>query len=95
MLDTLRRGTGSWLVKILLGLLVLSFAAWGIGDVFSGGGDTSVATVGETKITPNEYQDAFQSRVRQMSARYGKQLNNDEARQLAGVPLSYYTLEPE
>jgi peptidyl-prolyl cis-trans isomerase D len=82
MLDTLRKGTGSWMVKILLGLLVMSFAAWGVGDIFTGGGDTSVATVGDTKITPNEYQDAFQNRVRQMSARFGKQLNNDEARQL-------------
>jgi peptidyl-prolyl cis-trans isomerase D len=82
MLETLRKGTGSWLVKGLLGLLVLSFAAWGIGDIFTGGGDTSVATVGETKISPNDYRDAYQNRVRQMSARFGKQLNNDEARQL-------------
>jgi peptidyl-prolyl cis-trans isomerase D len=82
MLETLRKGTGSWMVKILLGLLVLSFAAWGIGDIFTGGGDTSVAQVGDTKISPNEFQDAYQNRVRQMSARFGKQLNNDEARQL-------------
>ena len=82
MLETLRKGTGSWMVKILLGLLVLSFAAWGIGDIFTGGGDNSVATIGDTKITPNQYRDAYQSRVRQMSSRFGKQLNNEEARQL-------------
>jgi peptidyl-prolyl cis-trans isomerase D len=82
MLETLRKGTGSWMVKILLGLLVMSFAAWGIGDIFTGGGDTSVAQVGDTKISPNQYRDAYQNRVRQMSARFGKQLNNDEARQL-------------
>ena len=82
MLDTLRKGTGSWMVKILLGLLVLSFAAWGIGDIFTGGNSRSVATVGDTEISPNQYRDAYQNQIRQMSQRFGKQLTNEEARQL-------------
>ncbi len=34
MLDAMRRGAGTWVVKIFLGVLVLSFAVWGIGDIF-------------------------------------------------------------
>ena len=34
MLTTLRKHTQSFVVKILAGLLVVSFALWGIDDVF-------------------------------------------------------------
>jgi peptidyl-prolyl cis-trans isomerase D len=82
MLEALRKGTGSWVVKILLGLLVVSFAIWGIGrDTFSGIGQTGVATVGDTEITPNEFLDAFQREVRSLSARFGGQLDTERARQ--------------
>ena len=37
MLNVLRQKAGSWVVKVLLLLLVVSFAIWGIGDVFFGG----------------------------------------------------------
>ncbi len=82
MLEALRKGTGSWVVKILLGLLVISFAAWGIGrDTFSGIGQTGVATVGDTEITPQEFLDAFQREVRRLSAQFGGQLDTERARQ--------------
>jgi len=82
MLEALRKGTGSWVVKILLGLLVISFAIWGIGrDTFSGIGQTGVATVGDTEITPNEFLDAFQREVRRLSAQFGGQLDTERARQ--------------
>ena len=34
MLDSLRRHATGWVAKILFGFLVLSFAIWGIGDIF-------------------------------------------------------------
>lgn len=42
MLDALRSRASSWVVKILLLLLVISFVIWGIGDVFRGGTATDV-----------------------------------------------------
>ena len=51
MLEAIRKRTGSFLVKGLLGLLVVSFAIWGIGDVFRGGSRGSmVAQVGDVEI---------------------------------------------
>ena len=47
MLQTLRKSVGSFVIKILFGLLVLSFAVWGIGDTFFfGGASNTVAEVG-------------------------------------------------
>lgn len=63
MLEAMKRGAQTWVAKILLALLVLSFAVWGIADVFVGGGNTSVATVGETQITSSEVQRAFQNEL--------------------------------
>ena len=60
MLNALRKNAGSWVVKVLMLLLVASFAIWGIGDVFFGGGQNpAVATVGGTEIPANELADAF------------------------------------
>jgi peptidyl-prolyl cis-trans isomerase D len=45
MLDALRRGATGWVAKILFALLVLSFAIWGVADVFTGFGRGSLAKV--------------------------------------------------
>ena len=36
MLDALRRGSTGWVAKILFAVLVMSFAIWGVADVFTG-----------------------------------------------------------
>ena len=74
MIQTLRNKASSWLVKILLLLLVLSFAVWGIGDFFRDAPpDTVVATVGEIEIDLNAFNAEFQRQVafeRQNDDRY-------------------------
>jgi peptidyl-prolyl cis-trans isomerase D len=54
MLELLRRGVKSWVVKVLLGLLVVSFAVWGVGDV-GAGFSTRVATVGSQTVEAQLY----------------------------------------
>lgn len=66
MLNLLRRGVKSWVVKGLLGLLVLSFAVWGIGDM-TAGSSRSVARVGEREIDAN----LFATLLRQQQQRFG------------------------
>ena len=46
MLQALRSTVGSWIVKILFVLLILSFGVWGIGDISRGRTDTTAAEVG-------------------------------------------------
>jgi peptidyl-prolyl cis-trans isomerase D len=65
----MRQGVASWLAKILLGLLIASFAVWGIGDVFRAGGGNVVATIGDVKITAPEFLAEFQRAVNQERVR--------------------------
>ncbi len=55
MLSTLRHSTDSFFVKILLVLLIASFALWGVGDMVSSQDNVAVATVGEEIVTDVEY----------------------------------------
>ena len=60
MLNALRRGAGSLPAKIFFGVLVASFAVWGIGDVFTGGGQSdTVAEIGDIQITSQEFTDNY------------------------------------
>lgn len=72
MLELLRRGVKSWVAKALLTLLVASFAAWGIGDIFSFRAGSAVATVADEDVTIEEYADSLarqQSRLSQQAGR--------------------------
>lgn len=82
MLEALRRGIGTWFAKIFIGLLVLSFAVWGIADIFGGYGRRTVATVGDTEISYEQYQEALQGQMRALGTRFGRSLTLEEARAL-------------
>ncbi len=72
MLDTLRRGATSKIAAVIIFVpLILAFALWGVGPELRRGGNTAVARVGSTDITPDEFQRAFQNRMRQMSQQFG------------------------
>ncbi|MFC6487745.1 SurA N-terminal domain-containing protein [Nitratireductor sp. GCM10026969] len=79
MLDSLRNATSTWISKLLLGLLVLSFAVWGIsGQMFTGaGGD--VITVGNTSVSVLDYRLAYDRRVAELSQQLGTRLTRAQA----------------
>ncbi len=54
MLNQLRQGAKGWVSKALVGLLALSFAVWGIGG-FEGYGAGTLATVGDTEVSVQEF----------------------------------------
>ncbi|NJM35362.1 MAG: hypothetical protein HC850_12380 [Rhodomicrobium sp.] len=80
MLDSLRKSAGSWVVKILLGLLVISFAIWGVEDIFRMNSSQSVATVGEREISPVDYERNYQNQMAMLSNQLGRRLTTQEAR---------------
>jgi peptidyl-prolyl cis-trans isomerase D len=81
MLDAIRRGTASILVKIMLGLLILSFAVWGIGDIFvTPAQNPVVATVGGKDITANEFLLAYQRELNELSEQLGQPVSPEQAR---------------
>jgi peptidyl-prolyl cis-trans isomerase D len=85
MLDTLRSGAKSWISKLLIGLLVISFAIWGIsGDLLNVGGD-QVATVGDRKISIVDFDNAYRRELDTIGRNIGRPLSTVEGASL-GIP---------
>jgi peptidyl-prolyl cis-trans isomerase D len=84
MLETLRKGAGTWVAKIFIGLLVMSFAVWGVADIFGGYGAQSLASVGDDEIEVQDYRFAMQTEMRRISQQMGRQMTMEDARN-AGI----------
>ncbi|WP_322851566.1 SurA N-terminal domain-containing protein, partial [Vibrio harveyi] len=54
MMDRLREGVNSIAVKIILGLIILSFVFAGVGSYIVGGNNNAAAKVGNTEIARGE-----------------------------------------
>ncbi len=85
MLTSLRKGAASWLAKILFALLILSFAAWGIGDYLSPEVDDAVAKVGESEIGSVAFQREYSRQFNDLRRRLGNSVTPEFAAQL-GLP---------
>lgn len=69
MLNTMRNLSKSFVSKALMILLVISFAAWGIGDIFTGNNSANYAAkVGNEAISIAEFQQQRQLVSRQLAA---------------------------
>jgi peptidyl-prolyl cis-trans isomerase D len=80
MLDTLRNAAGTWVAKILLLLLVMSFAVWGIsGQLVGGIGGNNVVTAGGTTVSANEYRLAYDRQISVLSQQFGQRITREQA----------------
>jgi len=84
MLEGMRRASKSWLgktvVTILFGILILSFAIWGIGDIFRGIGVSNVAKVGDVEISTETYRAAYQTQLQNLQRETRRAITSDQAR---------------
>ncbi|GAB4139122.1 MAG: SurA N-terminal domain-containing protein [Sphingomonadales bacterium] len=69
MLSGIRKGLNSFWVLLLMGVLIASFAVWGIGDIFRTSGTTVLATVGDKEVTVVAFQRRLENLVRDNQAR--------------------------
>ncbi|MFO1431110.1 MAG: SurA N-terminal domain-containing protein [Candidatus Competibacteraceae bacterium] len=60
MLQTIRDRATGWIAYIIVGLLVITFALWGIQTYFSQPESRDIAKVGGNSISPHVFQQAFQ-----------------------------------
>ncbi len=74
MLGSFRKVASGFFAKILLGALVLSFALWGIGDVFRNTSPNVIAQVGDEDITLMEYEREMQALRRSFRDNYSPEL---------------------
>ncbi len=78
--NTFSKGFMRYVLVGLMTLLVMSFAVWGIGDIFRSGGRQVVATVGGTDISVPQFQQTYNREVQQFSRQIGKGISPDQAR---------------
>src|SRR5215212_7793320 len=86
MLRGIRKASSNWLGRavmgVVLGLIAISFAIWGIGDIFRGFGRSTVAKVGSTEITVDQFRQIYNDRLQQLSRQVGRPITPDQARSL-------------
>lgn len=86
MLRGIRTASSNWLGRIVmgvvLGLIAISFAIWGIGDIFRGFGRSTVAKVGSTEITVDQFRQIYNDRLQQLGRQIGRPVTSDQARAL-------------
>jgi peptidyl-prolyl cis-trans isomerase D len=84
MLRGIHKASTNWLGKAImacvLGLLVVSFAIWGIGDIFRGFGLSALAKVGRTEISVEQFRQIYNDRLQQLSRQIGRPISQDQAR---------------
>jgi peptidyl-prolyl cis-trans isomerase D len=84
MLRGLRKASSNWLGKVVMaavvGFLIISFGIWGIGDIFRGFGVSTVAKVGRTEISIDQFRNRYNEQLQQLSRRAGRPITPDQAR---------------
>lgn len=85
MLHFIRERAQGWIAWVIVGLLIIPFALWGINEYFGNGGKLVAATVNDTEISQREFQQAFydqRSRMQQMlGGQYNAQLFDPQIKQ--------------
>src|ERR1700686_3657001 len=105
MLRGMRKASSNWLGKIIMatvmGVLIISFGVWGIADIFRGFGQSTLAKVGHTEISANEFRQLYTEKLQQIGRQLGRPLTMDQARrfgldrQLLQQTIAEATLDEE
>jgi len=86
MLEGLRKASrslvGRIIATILFGILIVSFAIWGIGDIFRGGPQNNIARVGGTDITIDQFRTAYNNEIQRLGRQFRTTLTPQQARAL-------------
>ncbi len=86
MLEGLRTASQNWIGRIVLsvvmGFIILSFAIWGINDMFRGYGTSQLATVGSETISIDSFRNAYQLELSRLQRQLQRPITTDQAREL-------------
>jgi peptidyl-prolyl cis-trans isomerase D len=86
MLRGIRTASANWLGRlvmgVVLGLIAISFAIWGIGDIFRGFGRSSLAQIGHTEVSTEEFRRLYNDRLQELGRQLGRPISLDQARAL-------------
>lgn len=84
MLRDIRKASSNLFGKIVMGtvmvVLIVSFAVWGIADIFKGFGQSKLATIGSTEISIEQFRQIYTDRLQQIGRQIGRPLTPEQAR---------------
>jgi len=60
MITSIGKFSKSFFVKLLVGIIILPFVFWGMGDVFRGGNQNVIASIDSKKVSTQEFIDYLQ-----------------------------------
>lgn len=79
MFAAIRAFAKSWVAAVLIGLLVVSFAVFGLSDVFKGKLTDAVVTAGSRQISSTDFKRMFENYKKQAEQRSGQPVTTEEA----------------
>ena len=86
MLESIRNASqgvvGKAIMTVVMGLIIVSFVIWGVGDMLRGFSPSTVASVGSAKISAQDYHVAYDRAIQQYQRRFRRPFTNEEARQV-------------
>ena len=84
MLRGIRRASsnvvGKSIMAIVMGVLIVSFGVWGIADIFKGFGQSTLAKIGNTEISIEQFRSLYTDKLQQIGRQFGRPLTLDQAR---------------
>jgi len=105
MLEAIRERSQGWIAKVILGLLIIPFALWGVDSYVSGGGkEAPVAKVGDAEISQREFIKTLKEQKEQMGGKVEEkalrkqvmdQLVNTRALSQAAGKAGFSILDPQ
>ena len=80
----MRKASSNWLGKtimaVVMGVLIISFGVWGIADIFRGFGQSTLAKIGRTEISAEQFRQLYTDKLQQIGRQFGRPLTMDQAR---------------
>jgi peptidyl-prolyl cis-trans isomerase D len=71
---------GKIIATILFSILILSFAVWGIGDIFRTSAPTTVAKVGDTEISIDQVRNAYNNELQRLGRQFRTVITPQQAK---------------
>ena len=81
MLSLMRKHAGTWMIKVILGAIVIVFVFWGVGS-YRSRQSGRVAKVNGTIITLDDYRVSYNNLIEQVRQSFGNNLNEELIRML-------------
>ncbi|MBE0509762.1 MAG: SurA N-terminal domain-containing protein [Chromatiales bacterium] len=95
MLEFIRNRAKGWLAWVIIGLITVPFALWGIHNYIGGGGTTYVAKVAGQEIAQSHFDNTYQQQRQQLEQMFGGQIPDMFSEQMLRAQVLEQMIEQE